>query len=149
MKAVVEIFSELQARGVRIEPRPRGVAFVPADRVDANLRARILAHRREVLVAARDALAKVAPVLTPLPPASTIESWTEDEAYDLLGRVLSRINHNYERAGLPLRSRLRSLFEVFEPVLTQLFEEGDYPSLRYALVDFEKQCDDTINGWKA
>jgi hypothetical protein len=74
---------------------------------------------------------------------------TADDAAALVTSVLGRLNYQRERAALGVRSRIEALMKTFEPVIARLFEKADYDSLRYCLIDLERNVGDAISsrGW--
>ena len=74
---------------------------------------------------------------------------TQDDAAALIAAVLGRCNLQRERAGLKIRPRLEGLMKDFEPVISQLFEKGDYDALRCCLIDLDRNVGDVVTerGW--
>jgi hypothetical protein len=72
--------------------------------------------------------------------------WTADDAAAMVVTVLGRLNYQRERADLGLRPRIERLMMNYEPAIVRLLDQSDYESLRYLLIDLERNLTDAISG---
>ena len=80
----------------------------------------------------------------PLEAAAT--AWTSEVAYDEFVATLARINQRYETAGLTARAAIVQAVQERERATDALFEQHDYESLRYCLLDLERAVRDALTG---
>jgi hypothetical protein len=126
------LVENLTRRGIRLIPAPPKLIVEPAELLtDADC---------EAIRAAKPALMRLL----------TVDSQeAREEATALIERAFGRLDAIREQANLPMRGRIARLYQDSAPVVIGLWERGDYDSLRYALIDFERNVTDITRhrGW--
>lgn len=74
-------------------------------------------------------------------------TWTAQAVETMLSTVLDRCAYWRERASAQIRPRIEKLIKEFEPIIAGLLEKGAYDSLRYCLIDLQRQIGDCLSGY--
>jgi|SRR5208283_3317960 len=138
---VQELVATLASRGIRIAPDPTGekLTVEPASRLTDADRAAIKQAKPELLRLLRKD--------TPTPPRAQPMTWTQDEGAALITTVMARCAYQRDqRADAVSRPRIAKLMQDFEPMIAYLFEQADYESLRFCLIDLERNIGGTLSG---
>lgn len=124
-----ELVATFASRGISIAPNPTGEKLViePASRLtDAD----------------RDAIKQAKPALL-----AYLAARAQDEALTTITTVLARCEcQRDQRADALTRPRIVKLMQDFEPLIAGLFEKADYDSLRFCLIDLERNIGDALSG---
>jgi hypothetical protein len=111
------------------------VAAEPFSKLTTADLATLRAHRAEVLEYLQ---------ASPLPAKPF--TWTPRAAETMLATVLDRCAYWRENASLQVRPTIEEVLSEYEPILTRLLDEGDYDSIRNALLNLQQSLDDIISG---
>jgi len=125
--AAALLIDELRERGVRVRVDAGKLKLAPRDRVTPELVERIRANKDEIKVI-------LAPITSP----------DSDEAYASLLKTLAFIEDLHNRAPMTVRPRIRHILAEHTSVIEWLFERRDFSSLRFALIDLERNVSDAI-----
>jgi hypothetical protein len=131
------IIRELQSRGIRLALNAAGKVEMrgPRGRITPEL-VRVVSERKHELLGAM--AEKERQTSDRLEAAS--------EAQTLIDTTLGRVAVIREHAS-PTWLRINALMKEFEPMISSLFEAGDYESLKYCLLDLERNVKDATT-WR-
>jgi hypothetical protein len=119
------LFAELQERGIRIWLDAGKVKLAPADLVTHELMDRLRPHKDDL----RAALLAHA-----------------TEAQELINKILGKVEALRESASFEARLRVERKMKEFKPIIAALLDAGDFLSLRYCLLDLERNVRDAVSG---
>ena len=123
----IAILRECSKRGIYLRTERGVIVARPKGKTPENLRARVVEHKAELIVLLGS-------------------DWNETGALELLKSTLDAIE---ARVGYQLEGvsdRTGALLAEFGPVIERLFLAQDLPSLRYCLVDLERNVHDAVTG---
>jgi hypothetical protein len=119
------LFAELQERGIRIWLDAGKVKLAPADLVTQELMDRLRSHEDDLRMA--------------LLAHAT-------EAQELINKILGKVEALREGASSEARLRVERKLKEFKPIIAALLDGGDFLSLRYCLLDLDRNVRDAVSG---
>ncbi len=114
-------------RGIAITAKRAKLIVRPANRLTDNDRCAIRENKAHLLRLLHEREVRVA-----------------NEAYAGLLETLGRVEELSIRTSIPVRHRIAEILSEFGPKIESLFEQRDFQSIRYALVDFERNVADAV-----
>ncbi len=64
----------------------------------------------------------------------------------LINKILGKVEALREGASFEARVRIESKMKEFKPMIAALLDAGDFLSLRYCLLDLERNVRDAVSG---
>lgn len=127
MRAALALVAELGRRGIRLSAKRGQIVARPKGATPPALGEQIRQYKSELLLL-------------------LAEPWVADRAEELLRGTLAAIEKLVDNQSSAVHQRVGDVIAEFGPIIEGLFLRQDLDSLRYCLLDLERNANDAIHG---